>query len=648
MSRWRASNNPLPDPQTDDQLDLDKARLAFVRGSTGAAMDLEVAYEFGSGARRHAGAAAFWHAVVEQLPPAQGEAETTPLKALRAASDLGSVFALSDLADELQRQNGGRPNDEIAALRRRAESGGLRSASGASNEPSSTVGAPGGPVAPPRLGSPSLVRTPEVRAILDRPEYRLPLTNLEQEPSAHAAAMAGVTAAINEGDPAALIAHLAGWMRVRRAAEEMARTDRARALPARDLQPHLLSFVEPARKAGRFGTVFLLRLAMDREWWWSGRRVEERETVRTDELDWLSWRQGALISLPWLMLVASDGDLSASGPAIPPWSPVLRHPAELLARRFVPLLNIPPERLASSDLKSLNTFYRRDPTAVLLTIHAPGSKRAPEIVAGRTRAVTQRVPAVNRNYEREVAERDAALKATIAELDKKLAELDKKIAAVRPVVETRSKKRVLVATERKATYRTRSINENGPGTRQGDQVFTGWVDVPTYKDVVEVQQSPDFNHPLYAEKRKLEAERKNPAQKPAPTQVLATGTDGVTTHYDRWSATPTVAVTLKENGTERTVWLNVPMTYERARSSAHPLSNIALGSASLRRMVANPASLGAAYVHRAVAAFLVEERLKATIGERRARIEAALIGELLFGFEPDEGTVLQALREIGL
>ncbi len=481
-------------------------------------------------------------------------------------------------------------------------------------------------------------RTPNGKPVEELEVYRLPLTALAQEQEAHAAAQTGIERALDEADPGAAIDHLASYLAVHRAAEKLAAQTPGAALPERDRFRGLLERrALEAWHDDRPGTALLTWILRDRVSRLpddSGRDLVERSVEAND--GWAIWRLRVIDELARIM--PPSAGLGELGWTIPTWSPLLRHPHELLDNRPRPFAEAEAIRL-NPPLR--NAFRPAGGAATVLRIQAAAPRNI--TLPGHTEFLEKSyVPIQSTAF----TAFEAAQKQKLAELDQKIAVAQARADREAPKVKRTETTRTLVGYEDRPMFQQAlPFGAKPPGVRQGDLYRSGTVRVPIYEEKTITREVVDPNHPLNVAVRALRQERLAVVQREFPT-ALRNSVALNDRLLDQWLGTADVPVEVEAgNGPARFV-LRVPFIRVAVRPRDRKAPELDAGLREWRSRAQDPAGDGAGDVHRAVAVWWNFQRLETRLGAELAAREAALLGEFGFGLRPDTGPVVARLREM--
>lgn len=642
----RGTNGPV---KATDQIDLPRVRReAVLAGDAGACFDLAYAAYYGSDTPQNEGVFHFWGTVAGVLEPvAAGKIHALTVNTppfYRGLAEVGCRWGMVQLATTLlPADRTVVPPGEARRLLETAAAKGYKVAQAyldwrnVREQPASQE-----PIAIPRLDFAAGGKTPEGGAIHDLPAYATPLTRVDQLAPIIPVVTAGIERALADQDAVALTRHLGAWSRQWDAAFKLWEQDRTQRLPENPVIGTLTRAANAAWAEGRFGTALLGWLARDRY------QIKvtvpgERELFvhASGDHGWARWRRTVAEQLGRVMPALDDATLAQQLDALPPWSPAIRHPGEVFFNWARPVLEAghawPVESVKADAMPRLV----RDPSEVRFasftvappaTLPPAGSRGYREDFFRREQATPDYA-----RLKKERADRLAQFTQRIAALEQRV---QREVPMLTKVVGTRQ---VQAGTEVVTTSRT-GMPFDRKGVKQGDIVMET-TQRPVYKTVTDTITVRDENHPLVKELENLKKNAGDFKRQPEPTPL--TGKLELTrTVFDRWSAEPIVPVRLTIAQTVRALNLAVPMTHETSRAYGAPVTPDATGAEGLRKKMSDPAKLGAAEVHRAVATLVLRERLAEKMGAARAEKEAALVAELLFGFARPDGGVIGLLREL--
>lgn len=489
----------------------------------------------------------------------------------------------------------------------------------------------------PQFDAAFVGRTRTGALVSELPEFSLPLTNAAQEQSAWAVTQRGLADALASADAPAAIDYLAGYFRVRAAAEKLARSSGVD-LPARDrFRTELLERAESYWREQRHGTALLAWILSDRVFRLPGEPGSEGiETRPDDNGGWTLWRNRVLRELSTIMPPTGIG-FNNQGWALPPWSPVQEHPLVVLDRKPRPskegnaiTLPLGPGR---SDLTVADEGRK-------LHIQA-GTPLSIELPAQFTTLEKWIERRANTEIDRQLAERAARLEA----FDRRIAELEARVQREVPKISKTSTRQELTGYETVPTYtKAAPFHGYGPAVQQGDMVMTGSVQVAVYSITTHTIEIPDPNHPVSNLLRAAQQERQDYALQSIPSQST-NSLAYLDSWVDQWTGRAVIPLEIRQGTVTQRVNLRVPFTYGVMRPQNAAGVDALTADLRWRERVNEPSAAGAAEVHRAAAAWVFYRQLAARHGEELAARETALLGELLFAFDPDGGPLLQALRE---
>jgi hypothetical protein len=376
------------------------------------------------------------------------------------------------------------------------------------------IAAPSEPVPLPRLDLAAVGRMPDGRAIHELPEYAGAITRLDQLAPAIAVLNRGIEHALAGPDPLALTRHLASFARQWQAAVALAQKDTSLRLPPSPVHGTLSQAATKAWTEGRFGTALLAWLARDRYLELMSRSGEREFHINaTGEFGWATWRRQVAEELARVMPALEAGGIANGHDALPPWSPVMRHPAELFTTSPRPVLEagkwVPFAPVKAAQLPRL----QRNPSEVRLATLVPSPPAtAPAIAPREYREVAVRIEQPTPDYARLKKEHETQL----AKLPADIARLEERVRREVPMItEVIGTRRVQTGTERVQTTR-QGMPYDRPGVQQGSTVVTGSYDRPVYQTVTDTRTFPDKNHPLVKELERLKRELPALKAKPAP------------------------------------------------------------------------------------------------------------------------------------
>ncbi|MBL9200932.1 MAG: hypothetical protein JNL39_10525 [Opitutaceae bacterium] len=642
----RGASGPV---KSKNQIDLPRVRReAVFSADLGACFDLAYAAYYGADTLQNEGLFHFWGTVAAVLDPVAGgkiqalTPGTPPF--YRALADVGCRWGMVQLAIALlPADRTVVPPGEARRLLETAAAKGYPVAQAYLDWRNvRELPAPREPIVIPRLDFATGGRTPEGGAIRELPAYATPVTRVDQLAAIIPVITAGIERALADQDPVALTRHLGAWSRQWEAAFKLWEQNRTQRLAQNPVIGTLTRAADAAWAEGRFGTALLGWLARDRY------QIEvmvpvDRELFMHASSDhgWAKWRRTVAEQLGRVMPALEDAALAQQLDALPPWSPAIRHPREVFFNWPRPVLEPwqgwPVESVKADALPRLV----RDPSEVRFASFtvAPPATLPPAVQRGYREDFFRREQATPdyARLKKERADRLAQFTQRIAALEQRV---QREVPMLTKVVGTRQ---VQAGTEVVTTSRT-GMPFDRKGVKQGDIVMET-TQRPVYKTVTDTITVRDENHPLVKELEKLKKDAGDFKRQPEPTPL--TGKLELTrTAFDRWSAEPIVPVRLTIAGTVRALNLTVPMTHETSRAFGTPETPDATGAEGLRRKMSDPAKLGAAEVHRAVATLAVREQLAERLGAARAEKEAALVAELLFGIRRPDGGVISLLREL--
>ncbi len=467
--------------------------------------------------------------------------------------------------------------------------------------------------------------------------FRTPVASLAQESEAFAAAQAGLEQALDEADPAAAIDYLAAYFAVRRSAERLAAQTPGASLPTRDLfRPLLEARADEAWREDRPGTALLAWMLRDRVSQppgQGGRSLVERSLDANE--GWMLWRRRVLAELPRILPPVTG--LGTLGYTIPPWSPLLRHPHDVLGNDPTPFADV------------AEIAHRRSPARDAYRAAGPGATLRIKAAAPRAVAAPRHSAFLERTYVPIQSDAFTAFERTQKE---NLAELDRRIAAAQaradreaPKITKTERTRTLVGYEDRPMFeRALPFGAKPPGVRQGDLYRSGTIRVPIYEERTITREVVDPSHPLHRTVQALRQERLAVVQQEFPAALR----DSVAVNerlLDQWIGTADVPLEVDDGTGPMRLVLRVPFVRIEARRREARAPDLVEGEALWRGRAQDVGLDGAADVHRAVALWWNLRQLQPRLGDERAAREVALLGELGFGLRPDTGPVVSRLRE---